>query len=201
VAPEPTRATGLITFVSGFRDDDTKPGYGPSWRWMMGRAVMRVRLQRQGSEWVDAGSTYSMVALDEEAPWVEPTGCHNSVTRGGVSRPPGPLIVNNGDAVRLGIDLAAGTAELWVSGFSAPGLPQHAGERGSQCYNPGPWRRTDPPDAGWAVGANCAKGRLDGTGREIEFRGDDCASTGTSQSGTVKTFHGSRLEGRIRLIP
>jgi hypothetical protein len=98
---------------------------------MMGKAVMRVRLQRQGSEWVDAGSSYSLIALDEEAPYEDPGFCHNSVTMGGVSRTFGPLIVNNGDAARL----------------------------------------------------------------------EDCGSTDTFQHGTVTTFSGSRLEGRIWLLP
>jgi hypothetical protein len=199
--PEPTRATGLITFMSGYRDDITEPVFGPYWEWMQGTAVMRVRLERRGSDWVDAGSTYSLIAIDEEGPYTDPDFCHHSVTRGGVRRRPGPLIINNGDGISLRIDRASGSAELWVSGFSAPGIPESAGEDGPRCEEPGPWRRTNPPDAGWAVLASCAEGRLDGTGTVIHFDRQDCTSGETFRHGIAVMFQARSLEGQITLLP
>jgi hypothetical protein len=192
----------VITFGSGFREDILDPVFGPPWNWMLGTATMRVRLERRGEEWVDAGSTFSMVALDEAAPYVDVGPCEVGVTYGGVIRPSGPLIIDNGDGVYLSIDRTAGTATLYVGGFSAPARPMHTGEFGQSCPDPGPWTRTDPASEGWSVEAGCEHGRIEANGTLIRFDQTRCTSTfDETTGGSVRThrFGGSYLSGWIRL--
>jgi hypothetical protein len=204
-AAGPDAAAGVISFEGGSRlEDPEHVPSSPAWQVFRWNGLMRLRLQQQGQEWVDAGSTYSLIAFEEKAPYWGEASCEviNQITAAERS---GPLRPTE-DNIRLVLDRAAGTAELSLQMGTVPGRLGWAAELHGDCQVTdlaGRHVETTTNDSiGWGVFVRCPDGRLDPSGITIRFERSRCINIYRDKLSDGRTeLGGSFLQGRIRLTP
>jgi hypothetical protein len=197
-------ATGVIAFEHGYRievPDHTPPT--PEWTTYQVSGVMQLHLLQDGYEWVDTGSTYSLVAIEVKAPYWSEAECEvrDHVT---AAQRTGPLVTAS-DGIRLVVDAATGMASLDLSVGTTPGTLGSRASLYGECQNRQLERgfsgTTGPEGLGQGSIISCTAGTLDAAGTTILFRHDGCARFVVTERRYERDITASSLSGRIRLSP
>jgi hypothetical protein len=203
--PEPTRATGYVSWANVLSWKDDNPVNLGTWNSYAGgsQGVIKVRLRRQGDEWVDDGTTFRSNNQQMWGPYYVQNDCMKvNWSEWGFAE--GRLDAHRNNWIRLDLDLAAGTASFGAAvAGTGPGYGTREtwGYTGTGCPK-GPTREIHP--VGGGGGPACPKqagvegGTMDASRTRIVF---SCVKveTGVTENHQESYDWRTRVNGRITL--
>ena len=207
---QPTRATGRMVWVGIYEET------GDDWNetWGQGsEAVITVRMEREGSEWVDAGSSFRARYLSRRAPYCEDPFCLTdctivvdelfwlNVARFDAQDPTTGFFPSS---ISLAIDFDARSARLDPRMSGGP-MAGTIGLEGGDCQGDSgttvlPWSPDFEVGAyPWCpIGAGGVRGTINDAGTRIDFGCHD-ERRGETPNGEAVYVEQVRVDGYLRL--